>query len=421
MRFLPGVVERPSKLSWKDFIITNFSAIHLPVNGDENEHLIFGAIPISQPAQNLSPDLAAFLGRWEGYDYSPPVKKDYKGILVIQEITPKGGNAFFWSGSNLQFPFWVKEIKFKVVPGTTPSIQWQDDLTGGPNGMSGMGTFMFTYDREKGVLKGGINLPGDSALKGPLEFNRNKSFYVYRDYAKYLASKRIYPKEFLTSDLRRYGSGYLLYLPEGYEANSKKTWPLIIFLHGTGDRGTNVFLLAKASPYMMIREKGPLPFIITAPLLNLSKKFRCFPGHYLEGVLDEVMGNYRVDDKRVYLTGISMGGEASYRFAMEHPEKFAAIASLSGYMAKYFPAFYREEAEIKGIPLSRLKGVPVWEIHGSDDIILSVNKAQDMINDFNNSGVNIRFTILKNHDHDVWTDTYSDSKFYDWLLQHRRS
>src|SRR5271157_278579 len=117
--------------------------------------------------------------------------------------------------------------------------------------MSGMGTFMLTYDRDKHVLKGGINLPSGTALNGPFELSRNQSFLVYRDYAKYLAGKRIYPREFLESDLKRYGSGYLLYLPESYEASPKKVWPLIIFLHGMGDRGNNLFLLAKASPFMI--------------------------------------------------------------------------------------------------------------------------------------------------------------------------
>ena len=109
------------------------------VNG--NEHLILGAIPISQSAQSLAPELTAFLGRWEGYDDSPPVKRDTKGVLVIQEITAQGGRAFLWAGANLQYPFWVKEIQFRVVPGATPSIEWEGDLAGGPNGAGGRGAF----------------------------------------------------------------------------------------------------------------------------------------------------------------------------------------------------------------------------------------------------------------------------------------
>ncbi len=92
-----------------------------------------------------------------------------------------------------------------------------------------------------------------------------------------------------------------------------------------------MFLLAKASPFMSIREKGPLPFVIAAPLLSASSDYSSFPEAYLDGVLAEIQADYRVDAKRIYVTGLSMGGEATYRFAVHHPETFAAIAPLSAY------------------------------------------------------------------------------------------
>jgi hypothetical protein len=238
-----------------------------------------------------------------------------------------GGKAFFWAGTNLQYPYWIKEIQFKVVSGAVPSIEWEADLAGGPNGAGGTGTFRFAYDRENQNLRGGINLPRGSELDGPSILNRDQIFYVYKDYSQYLASKRIATKEYQNKDLSQYGKGYMLYLPEGYEANPTKTWPLIFFLHGAGDRGDNIDLLAKASPFMMIREKGPLPFIIVAPLLNASQN--AFPREYLDGVLAEAQAAYRVDSKRIYVTRLSMGGEATYRFAIQHPDTFAAIAPLS--------------------------------------------------------------------------------------------
>ena len=341
-------------------------------------------------------------------------------MLVIQEITPQGGKAFVWAGTNLQFPFWVKEIQFQVVPGAVPSIQWEGDLMGAPNVASGKGTFTFAYDRDKQILKGGINLLNDDALNGPFELNRNQSFYVYRDYAQYLASKRIYSKEFLTSDLQRYGHGYLLYLPEGYEANPAKQWPLIVFLHGSGDRGDNLLLLAKASPFMMIREKGPLPFIIAAPILNISNAYRSFPQDYMDGVLKEILANYRVDPKRIYLTGLSMGGEATYRFALHQPNTFAAIAPLAGFDARYYPNAVQWGYTPSTEPPEQIKDLPVWAIHGADDIVVPLAADQSTVEALKKAGVNVRFTILENHDHDVWTDTYSDPKFYDWLLQYHK-
>ena len=397
----------------------DFSAVHSPVNGDANEHLIFGAIPISQPAQNLAPELAVFLGRWEGYDYSPPVKKDNKGVLVIQEITPQGGKAFLWASANLQYPYWVKEIQFKVVPGAIPSIEWQGDLAGAPTGASGTGTFTFAYDRDKHLLKGGINLPGGSVLDGPAVLSRDQSFYVYKDYAQYLAGKRIYPKAYRNTDLQQYGQGYLLYLPEGYEDEPEKAWPLIFFLHGTGDRGDNVFLIAKASPFMMIREKGPLPCMIVAPLLNISAEYRSFPEAYMDGVLAEILADYRVDQKRIYVTGLSMGGEAIYRFALHQPHTFAAIAALAAFDARFYPDAVRAGYVPSTESLTEIKDLPVWAIHGADDQVIPLSAAQSTVEALRQAGVNVRFTILENHDHDVWTDTYSDPKFYDWLFQYQ--
>ncbi len=396
---------------------SDFDKIHAVTGDDTNKFLILGNVTAEMPSKGLSKDLQPFPGRWEGYNYNLPVKKDLKIVLIISSINEKNSDGIIYYGYNLQYPMGINKINLKVVRRESVEIKasiQQEQLPWMTSHIK------LKYNKTKDSLSGEIS-HGIFGGTDTIELRRSESFYVYKDYKAYLAGKRIYTKNYNNTDLNKYGKGYMVYLPDGYEEKTSEKWPLILFLHGTGDRGTNVFLLAKASPYMMIREKGPLPFIIIAPLLNLSKDFRCFPGHYLEGVLDEVMENYRVDDKRIYLTGISMGGEASYRFSLEHPEKFAAVASLSGCLAKYDSAFYREKEEMKNIPLSRLKGVPAWEIHGSDDIIVPVDKAQGTINDFNNSGVNIMFTILKNHDHDVWSDTYTDPEFYKWFLQYKKN
>ncbi len=388
--------------SMEDFVIEDFDTVHAPVGGDENEHLIFGNIPISPPAADLSPDLAVFLGRWEGYSYGPPVKKDWKFVVVIQEITAQGGKAFLWAGTNLQYPTLVKQIEFRVVPGDTPSIEckYRD--------ANGQSTFTFAYDRAKDMLLGWQIAAAYGGAWGPIELERNQSFYVYKDYARYLADKRIYPIAYQDDVFPLfYGLGYLLYLPKGYEDDPEQTWPLIIFLHGSGDRGDNLFLLAKASPFMMIREHGPLPFIIVAPLLSDSEYYASFPESYMDGVLEQALADYRVDQKRIYVTGLSMGGEATYRFALHRPDTFAAVAPLAAFL--YSPP-----------SMESIKDLPVWTIHGADDTIVPLSMAQQPVDALKLVGGNVRFTVLEGHDHDVWTDTYSDPGFYDWLLEHQR-
>jgi predicted esterase len=388
--------------SMEDFVIEDFDAVHAPVGGDANEYLILGNVPVSPPAADLPPELAAFLGRWEGYSYAPPVKKDWKFVLVIQEITAQGGKAFLWAGTNLQYPGWVKEIRFRVVPGATPSTEceYRDD--------NGQSVFTFAYDRDKDMLQGWQKIPAYDSSWGPIELGRERSFYVYKDYARYLADKRIYPIEYQDDVFPLfYGKGYLLYLPEGYEDDPEQTWPLIIFLHGSGDRGDNLFLLAKASPFMMIREQEPLPFIIVAPLLGTSEYYASFPEKYMDGVLEQALGDYRVDQKRIYVTGLSIGGEATYRFALHRPDTFAAIAPLAAFL-------------YSAPSMESIKDLPVWAIHGADDTVVPLSVAQQPVDALRLAGGNVRFTVLEGHDHDVWTDTYSDPQFYDWLLQHHR-
>ncbi len=237
-----------AETDWKDFMIGDFEAVHSRVNGDANEHLIFGAIEISRPTEGLPAGLAKMLGRWEGYDYSPPVKKDNKGVLVIQQIDERGGKAYLYAASILQYPTWVKQINFRVIPGTIPAIEWIGDFGIDAQGRIDRRIIRLTYDAERDVLHGiFLNLNGRT-LANQIELTRNSSFYIYRDYPGYLASKRIYNQEYRNSTLQKYGWGYLYYLPEGYEAETQRKWPLILFLCGTGERGENAFRLAKHGP-----------------------------------------------------------------------------------------------------------------------------------------------------------------------------
>ena len=158
---------------------------------------------------------------------------------------------------------------------------------------------------------------------------------------------------------------------------------------------------------MMIREKGPLPFIIVAPLLNKDHTY--FPDEYMDRILKKILADYRVDQKRIYLTGMSMGGEAAYRFALNQPDTFAAVSVLCGYINS------PETISMEGI-----KDIPIWAIHGADDGVVPLVRGQQAVDALKKAGANVRFSVLAGHDHDVWTDTYSDPQFYKWFMQYQR-
>ncbi|MGE5141703.1 MAG: prolyl oligopeptidase family serine peptidase [Rudaea sp.] len=406
-------------VGWRDLVISDFAAFHSQAGEDANERLIFGGISVDKPSRDLAPALAALLGRWEGYDYSPPVKKDNKAVLVVQSISSSGGKAYLWAGSDLQFPFYVKEIRFRVVPGSNPSVEWEGDASGPPSVIPGSrATFTFSYDAAKQALVGSAKASSGRGVTGPFELVRGQAFHVFQDYARYFESRRIYPREYRNHELARYGAGYLLHLPSGYDANSDKGWPLLLFLCGSGERGSDFYRFAKNAPFLVARENLISGFVIVAPLLNLTSEFRSFPEVYLDGVMTEVLADYRVDNKKIYMTGLSMGGEATYRYALSRPELFAAIAPLAGFDAR-FSAMQRQQGFVPStLPYERLKALPVWAVHGADDGIVPLAADQAVVDAIKRTGGNVRFSVLQNHDHDVWTDTYSDPAFYAWLLQH---
>jgi len=397
-----------------------FAAVHSPVDGDDNQHLIFGNLRVTPPADELPPELAAFLGRWEGSELAPPDAIATKAVLFVEKIDNQGGKAYLWAGNELQYPFYVKEIRFRVIPGSPPSIEWQGDLTGAPGGKGLTGRFTFSYDRGGDVLRGGLSLPPYEQLARPSELQRGQSSFVYRNFEKFLKSRRITFHEYPDSQLQRYGWGYLVYLPEGYEEMPDQAWPLAVFLIGTGERGQSVYMLIKHGPLKYVLNQESLPFIIVVPMLNVSPEFRSFPETYLDEVFDEILANYRVDPSRIYLTGISMGGEATYRYALHQPGRFAALAPMGAFDAKYLPGAVQEGFMPFTLPMERIKQIPVWAFHGAQDRIIPLSAAQQTVDALIQAGGDVRFTILEDHGHDVWTEMYADPGLYEWMLEQHK-
>jgi predicted peptidase len=116
-----------------------------------------------------------------------------------------------------------------------------------------------------------------------------------------------------------------------------------------------------------------------------------------------------------------MGGEATYRFARHRPEAVAGIAVLCGFDPAHFPASKAWGYQPIEDPVERLRGIPVLVVHGRDDSVVPLEAAQQTVDDLVAAGVQVRFTILEHHDHDVWTDTYADPALIDWLVSQRRS
>ena len=196
---------------------------------------------------------------------------------------------------------------------------------------------------------------------------------------------------------------YLLFLPTDYAA-SKQRWPLMLFLHGAGEAGTNLASLKTLGPPKIVESRPDFPFILVSP----QSPVRGWNPDKLNALLDEVIRKYRVDKDRVYLTGASMGGSGTWALAAEHPEKFAAIAPLCG----------------SGNPADapKLARLPIWVFQGAKDPVVRLATAEKMVEAVKAAGGNVKFTVYPDAGHDIWTRTYDDPELYKWLLEqkHRR-
>ncbi len=196
---------------------------------------------------------------------------------------------------------------------------------------------------------------------------------------------------------------YLVYLPADYDKQEK--WPLILFLHGAGERGDDLEAVKKHGPPKLIEHGKQFPFIVVSP--------QCPKDHWwnselvtLSALLDEVSAKYKVDPDRVYLTGLSMGGFGTWALAAYSPDRFAALIPICG----------------GGEPLltRAIKHIPVWAFHGAKDPIVPVKRSQDLIDALKRANGDAQITIYPEAQHDSWTATYDNPEIYEWLLAHKR-
>jgi predicted peptidase len=204
-------------------------------------------------------------------------------------------------------------------------------------------------------------------------------------------------------------ANYLLFLPDGYGADAAKHWPLILFLHGAGERGSNIWLVAKHGPPKIDTTETNFPFIVVSPQCPEGK---IWSNDLLLALLDEIETKYAVDTHRVYLTGLSMGGFGTWSLGLSHPEKFAAIAPICGGGEIITPLLADK---------AKLASLPVWAFHGAKDPTVPVEESEHMVNYLKKIGVKeVKFTVYPDALHDSWTQTYANPELFAWFLQHSR-
>lgn len=198
---------------------------------------------------------------------------------------------------------------------------------------------------------------------------------------------------------------YLVYLPDGYDNNKSEKWPLLVFLHGAGASGNDLEKVKQGGIPLMIENGKKFPFIVFSPQ---SPEHGWNVRDIKELLINEVQ-KYRVDVDRIYLTGLSMGGNGTWELAVTYPEYFAAIIPICA-----------SPDHTVANNIFQLRHTPVWCFHGSEDKIADPDNTKKLMTSLRKYNPDAKLTVYPGIGHDSWTMTYNNDSIYQWLLQHIR-
>lgn len=196
---------------------------------------------------------------------------------------------------------------------------------------------------------------------------------------------------------------YLAFLPKSYSAKGAPV-PLIVFLHGSGERGNDLNKVKAWGPPAIADKDPAFPFMVVSPQAPDGEWWHA---NLLKGMIDEVLAKYNVDRSRIYLTGLSMGGYGAWDLAIRYPDYFAAVAPICGGGSP--------------IEIARMKNVPTWVFHGMKDDAVPERESARMVAALKAAGGNVKYTVLPDAGHvDAWVYAYGEAGLFDWFLEHRK-
>jgi predicted peptidase len=201
---------------------------------------------------------------------------------------------------------------------------------------------------------------------------------------------------------------YLLHLPRDYDP--VRRFPLILFLHGSGQRGDDLEQIKRHGITKIAEAHEDFPFIAVSPQCPADSDWIVRMDD-LNALLDHISANYAVDPARIYLTGLSMGGRGAYQLAFVAPHRFAAMAIVSARRPDVFRSPDRA---------ATLRHLPIWIFHGAQDVRVPATEAREMEHALRACNGDVRLTIYPDAEHDAWTRAYENPELYVWLLEHKR-
>ncbi|MGA9365777.1 MAG: alpha/beta hydrolase-fold protein [Bacteroidota bacterium] len=220
---------------------------------------------------------------------------------------------------------------------------------------------------------------------------------------------------------------YQVYVPSSYTAAHR--WPVILFLHGKGERGSDGLLQTQVGLGAAVRQySSRYPAIVVFPQAPADSLWTGIPAHVAIAALDQTMQEFQTDSDRVYLTGLSMGGNGAWYLAYRYPSKFAALAPICGWVVPFAPRHHGFETVVPaGDSLSafealahQLGHLPTWIFHGEKDSTVPVEQSRQAAAALKVAGADVQYTEFPGIGHTSWDAAYSSTKFTTWLFAQRR-
>ena len=217
---------------------------------------------------------------------------------------------------------------------------------------------------------------------------------------------------------------YEIYVPANY--SPAQHWPVILFLHGAGERGSDRLLqTSNALGAAIRRAPTAYPAIVIFPQVPNDSTWVGIPAQVAMGALDRAAAEFRIDPDRVYLTGLSMGGNGTWHLAYNNPDRFAAIAPVCAFVTRlpnrpYKSAVPADSAAAFSTLAKRIAKLPTWIFHGEVDQTVPVAQSRQAVEALRSAGGDVRYTEFLGMDHNVWDATYASPQFVTWLFAQRR-
>ena len=219
---------------------------------------------------------------------------------------------------------------------------------------------------------------------------------------------------------------YQVYLPDSYTPSQR--WPVILFLHGAGERGSDGHVQTQVGLGSAIRlNSSRYPAIVVFPQAPKESLWVGVPAHAAMAALEKTRKEFQTDPDQIYLTGLSMGGNGSWYLAYRYPAIFAAVAPICGWVTPFNQWVRNVETVVppdSGAPLAalarRLKGTPIWIFHGEENGAVPVDQSRQAAEALSSAGGAVQYTELPGVGHNSWDAAYGSARFAAWLLTQKR-